>query len=621
MDLHTHSELPHPMGRLAALLLSLPLLLIIWLSANSVQAATATSLGSAARYFKEHEDNRDFIFNDALSIYENHLRSRPDDVVARAERCRLIYAFAYDDQGYTLVEAAAELEEQCIPQLLELFPDEPEARLVEMEQLYGEDALQRFELEMSLDLSKWTTDQIQRYRRITSDNTYWLNDDIAVELALEHFHRDRSQIAKAISALDYLYESEQTEKARQVLDKLQLNTEQHWQRERLFRILTKNHEADLARQLLTTFDAEQQPNDNDLAQYYIVQGNAEQAQTHAQRHLEDAYNAMQTSLDYYEMALRQDNPATAQAMYTLFREQRYFNDPLLHHRWRLYRAFPELPLTLNDLLGLFNWLILTLLVVALPLLLIMPIHHYSLLRQRRGASITPFISSWNLKHVWIVLSLMVLFDLCSLIIWDYSEVAYMLGFDHTTEPGELQIARQLISYTIVMLIALIRILWSNWRLLLPQRWSLGQSLMMASLAYIGLRFIAVILAVPVETEGIAQLTPQGVQVYVMAIKNTYGLWLTLFAIGLLTPLIEEVMFRGVLLSAVTKHTNFTFANLLQACLFAALHIDWHLFIFYLAFGLITGFFVKHSRSLLPAIMLHIANNSLAVLVLDSFYAS
>ena len=41
---------------------------------------------------------------------------------------------------------------------------------------------------------------------------------------------------------------------------------------------------------------------------------------------------------------------------------------------------------------------------------------------------------------------------------------------------------------------------------------------------------------------------------------------------LLVPIFEEVLFRGLLLSWLNRHMRFTFALLIQAVLFAAMHV-------------------------------------------------
>lgn len=106
-----------------------------------------------------------------------------------------------------------------------------------------------------------------------------------------------------------------------------------------------------------------------------------------------------------------------------------------------------------------------------------------------------------------------------------------------------------------------------------------------------------------QTRTVDMLTAGGVQ--------TYGPIATLLMIALLVPVLEELVFRGLLLGGLSRYISFGWANLLQAMAFAVIHDDPPRFVFYLSLGLLGGWLVKSTRALAPAIVLHALNNALA----------
>jgi membrane protease YdiL (CAAX protease family) len=85
----------------------------------------------------------------------------------------------------------------------------------------------------------------------------------------------------------------------------------------------------------------------------------------------------------------------------------------------------------------------------------------------------------------------------------------------------------------------------------------------------------------------------------------------------LGPLVEELLFRGVLLSAVARYTGNGMAIVLSALLFACVHLPDLSFLWYALpnlalLGLILGWLRVQSGSIWPAVVAHGMNNLLAV---------
>lgn len=159
------------------------------------------------------------------------------------------------------------------------------------------------------------------------------------------------------------------------------------------------------------------------------------------------------------------------------------------------------------------------------------------------------------------------------------------------------------------------ILWktSNWRILGKGDWSIGKMLG----AVIGFGFLlrfslrCYLLISPEAISGdLANASPVTTQVAHQLIEQ-FGAPGLLLGFALIAPIIEEVLFRGVLLQSFARHIPFFWANVIQAVLFAAMHENSLLAPFYITFGMICGRLTYKSKGLMPAILLHAINNTLA----------
>lgn len=91
--------------------------------------------------------------------------------------------------------------------------------------------------------------------------------------------------------------------------------------------------------------------------------------------------------------------------------------------------------------------------------------------------------------------------------------------------------------------------------------------------------------------------------------------LTIVAIG---PLVEELIFRGVLLSALLRHMRATWAILLSAAVFALVHLPGLSFLWYALpnlalLGVAAAWLRLRAGSIWPSVVLHGTNNLLAVI--------
>ncbi len=92
-----------------------------------------------------------------------------------------------------------------------------------------------------------------------------------------------------------------------------------------------------------------------------------------------------------------------------------------------------------------------------------------------------------------------------------------------------------------------------------------------------------------------------------------GLWFTIFVVGVLPGICEEVMFRGFILSALRKK-GLWYGIVLSAILFGAFHLDPFRFLPVTLLGIWLGYLAVKTNSLYVPILAHFAQNSLAILI-------
>ncbi|MBC8105047.1 MAG: CPBP family intramembrane metalloprotease, partial [Anaerolineae bacterium] len=96
-------------------------------------------------------------------------------------------------------------------------------------------------------------------------------------------------------------------------------------------------------------------------------------------------------------------------------------------------------------------------------------------------------------------------------------------------------------------------------------------------------------------------------------KAGYGMWFGVLLVAVQPGIIEELAFRGVILTSLQRVLGNTEALVVSALMFAILHLSIpsipHLFLM----GVVLGWFRLRSGSILPGMLLHFTHNLLVVL--------
>lgn len=90
----------------------------------------------------------------------------------------------------------------------------------------------------------------------------------------------------------------------------------------------------------------------------------------------------------------------------------------------------------------------------------------------------------------------------------------------------------------------------------------------------------------------------------------------LLSIGILTPMVEELIFRGLIYRRIRWHLNAVPAMVFSALLFAVFHGNLLQGIYAFALGLLLAFVYERTHSVLAPICIHVGANLISVLMTD-----
>lgn len=111
--------------------------------------------------------------------------------------------------------------------------------------------------------------------------------------------------------------------------------------------------------------------------------------------------------------------------------------------------------------------------------------------------------------------------------------------------------------------------------------------------------------------------PETEAVIILAGKElgSFSSTLMLLSIALFAPVIEEIIFRGYLQTALKERVGVWKAIIISALIFAVAHFDLDTMPLLFAIGVALGFVFHRTKSLYPAMILHGTNNSISCMVL------
>lgn len=119
------------------------------------------------------------------------------------------------------------------------------------------------------------------------------------------------------------------------------------------------------------------------------------------------------------------------------------------------------------------------------------------------------------------------------------------------------------------------------------------------------------------TDGSLTATTTNDLIELISPKKDYDPLFVIVAFVIVPTVCEELFFRGVVLSEYQSHGNIN-AVFISALFFAMFHFSAINFLSYFICGLIFGFVTVVTRSVVPAMLLHMLNNILSMYTTDTF---
>jgi hypothetical protein len=538
-----------------------------------------------------------------LARYDAHVAAHPGDVIAAIERCRFIESAESESEPATPGECGAELARR--------FPGDPEVVLFRAEELEPEAVIA---LEVELERSGgWSPPQRAR---------------LLERIALALFERGR---------FDEAFERAQRARAlggsRQLGRVLAEGWRRAGDRERAIAALVEEPQAipswefaprvetllELAatQQALELIEMAQSRGDAWIdpvlrGRAYQAAGRLAEARERYREAGESPWFREAAERRIFELALAGGSAAEARVAYLELRENQ--GDPLARRRLALARAFPRLPWDARDLQSLFALLAALLALAAIPLLWVLPLHYVGIRRGRVDALDLDGGRRYGLRHLWYAGGVLALAHFGALYVFLYPQLERWLP-----GPGEAAPAREpaaLIAYGLAVggvcaLGALLPLRRADWRRVFACRWGVWRTAFSCALALGALRATAYLCAELAQTNASAS-SATITEDFLRALGERHGIAALFGYAVLLIPLCEEILFRDMMLGAASRLVGFAAASLFQALLFALLHDSFALAPFYLLFGLVCAALRRGSGGLRAPLLVHTANNALAI---------
>ncbi len=570
----------------------------------------------------------DTIYIDCIKAYDMYLDEFPDDVSVLIEKCKFIQLAQYDEyEDYNPHQAEFD---SCVNILTNRFPTHPEVLLFQTTYLWGEDLEEVFknaEQAIKNNPEEWNPTSLATLYKTMADQYYYDDDYRQALVCMEKAISNDVQYGASLEYARILLKLGKKEEALNALVSNQDTTKEMWQltqKADLFLELKAYTNALDIYQQIAQIDSTYNNNSN-IASTLDGIGQYELAREYLVADTSRSWNKSGALRNLLKHDLKYQDGATCITTYNEFRDLGYLSDPLGFYRLKLFLSHPFQPWKFRDLLGLISLQIALLMLIIMPYVWILPVyfvgHHWNFLSHKKS-----YESLWGLKTFWFVSVgyLIASFFACMVepeILYSVVNSSYF-NYDTDMTP-ESRGFEFLVFIMIMALFALAAMYKVNPKILWTNSWSVGKSVLVGIGIFIIFKLLSAfyiqlgVRKFDVSIENLANIpnillaSRQDIE----AIISTFGKGTGLLLIGLLAPIYEEIIFRGVILDSCQRYTNFNMANVFQALLFALVHMSWFLAPVFFLFGILTGILRKKSESLFPGIVFHVVNNILALIVI------
>jgi membrane protease YdiL (CAAX protease family)/thioredoxin-like negative regulator of GroEL len=560
-------------------------------------------IDSHARYVEALREAERSVADELLARYERHIAKDPTDAIAAVERCRFLAAAFYDPE--TDENPREEEQQACVADVERRFADDPAVRVFAVEERWGDEAREAAEQFLAQPPASAQPQHLAAVHARLARLSESEEDGDAVSHAEQAMALDPSLDLRLLVARG-LVDDGDPESAREVLLEDLLATRERWRLEQKAALLVDLGDFDAA---LTAFrEVEQRGGDlsgrAEYAEALVGVGDIEGART-AWARLGEGWLSDESLRARFEFELAHGDGTTARAAYDALNARGSGQDPFGRDRLALLVAHPDAAWKLDDALRLLALAFGAFLISLVPALWILPVAWVGLARDRSSAThkATP---GFGLHQAWAVTALYLLAEVLSATFQIESftgpDAIGSASFDRAI------FARYALVTTLAALAAVLLVVRGRVVKLLGRGgWSLRRTALISAIGVVGLRACGALLDQVVGSSGGEPVAAEMIR----SLNDQYGLDTSILLMALITPLTEEIIFRGVLLSAFQRPLGPRWANLAQAALFGLIHMHPLVTPFAFAMGWLGGWMTCRSGSLRAALLMHVVNNALA----------
>lgn len=560
-------------------------------------------------------------FDAALADYDKQVEQNPYDVIDQLQRCRFIDQFIANYEYASYIDDVSAQEEQCRTRLMEEHPEHPEVALWDLERTYGEQLLTKGEeLVRQAPFALWTPGQLARlYTMLARAADAGEKPELALQYALKALDLDETADVRLIAATHLIAKNDKPRALEVLSSPVQADhSKDGWTLAKKMDLLARagahQQAIDLYAQLKDVSNYEH----TDVARVLRAAGANDLARKELALATERGGSySTQDERDLFRFELELGSGQQALTAYDTWRNSGWAEDPLGINRFALFVRDPLLPWQSRDitgLLGFFGALGAIMLVCAVP---IAGVHYRGLaVRARTGASYPT--EGWRLRHAWVALTCMGAASLFAL----YSAGAIDVtgeniggwGIDASNEQlGRITLIESLLTIALLLPFAIVPA--ARQSLTQPAQWSIAKCCLLG--VGIGVAFrIPLLLAWAARPQSMQQLAlDDALWQIIGTVRDQYGLVTALWVVAVTAPVVEEFVFRGAVYRAFAAHIRPGWANVVQAALFSALHLNLEAAFVLFLLGLVLGTLARRSGGLLASIIVHATFNLIAALIL------
>jgi uncharacterized protein len=557
-------------------------------------------------------------FDAVMREYDEELARRPYDVAARLGECDFIETFGSQYEYLDWIDEVFERSAACFGELEAEFAEHTEIKLRTVERTFpDENRLAAGKaLIGELALGGWTNGQRARLFTLLAQSAERVADEKAIDFAREALKFDeRADVRLLLARLLSAGGDKQG-----AIDVLSSPFEAHGDDDTFY--LTQKIEAlsnlGLREQAAATHarlrDQGEYYNHIDVARAMRLVGDIDAAREELDAAVTNGDYTAEDERQRFLLELEHGGDAQALDAYNAWRDEGWVQDPVGIIRWSLFVRHPGLAWQPRDLLGVVGFVAAIGAVGFLVLLPIAAVHYRGLARRARSGESYP-AGGWRLSDAWLALFALTMGGVLAMYgvgpIDLFADETILGPTEDSGDWSRLLLVQSLAAIALLLPVAMRAgerqpAWWGT-------QWSFGKSALAGAAIALGLRIPLLLAALAVPDLVTRLVFDDELWRLVTAASERYGKASALWDIAVVTPILEEFVFRGVLLGALSKHLKFGWANALQAALFSAAHLSLGGAPVLFVIGALAGVLVQRSGGLFAPMVMHGTFNLLAAL--------